>query len=378
MSRSGATALTGAVGQPAGRCPHAPGRLDLRSGHGCHGRVARVAGRRCQAGVDRQHQHPAGRHGPARCHGRGHPDRHVLDEGHGVRRLVRVHPLHAALRQPANLPGPRTPCAAPGSHQGGSTMSDHPARQATAHVPLTADLGRPRRGGAARGAGRRQPRPVPGPGQPPVPQSAAMEDALGVRFSRVAVVGDGGLLTVSYVVLDAEKATRFQSDTTHPPVLRSEARDGVDAAGVPDEAGTQPAGGADLLPRLREHRRGPPAGRAGHDRGRGAEAAPRPGAVMPATPAGGRRPDARRRSRARRLVLLLAAVVLAVVVGPVSTAQAHAFLAGSNPADGQVLTAAPRHAAARLQRVGRARATRDRRRRRPRAGTSPRPPMTRS
>ena len=58
-----------------------------------------------------------------------------------------------------------------------------------------------------------------------VPQSAAMENALGVRFSRVAVVGDGGLLTVSYVVLDAEKATRFQSDTTHPPVLHSEARD---------------------------------------------------------------------------------------------------------------------------------------------------------
>ena len=59
-----------------------------------------------------------------------------------------------------------------------------------------------------------------------VPQSSAMENALGVRFSRVAVVGDGGLLTVSYVVLDAEKATRFQSDTTHPPVLHSEARDG--------------------------------------------------------------------------------------------------------------------------------------------------------
>jgi hypothetical protein len=60
-----------------------------------------------------------------------------------------------------------------------------------------------------------------------VPQSAAMENALGVRFSRIAVVGDGGLVTVSYVVLDAEKATRFQSDTIHPPVLRSEARDGA-------------------------------------------------------------------------------------------------------------------------------------------------------
>jgi hypothetical protein len=57
------------------------------------------------------------------------------------------------------------------------------------------------------------------------PQNAAIEDTLGVRFSRVAVVGDGGLITVSYVVLDSEKATRFQSDVAHPPVLQSEARD---------------------------------------------------------------------------------------------------------------------------------------------------------
>jgi hypothetical protein len=57
-----------------------------------------------------------------------------------------------------------------------------------------------------------------------VPQSAAMEDQLGIRFSRVAVVGDGGLITVSYVVLDSEKASRFQSDVAHPPVLTSESR----------------------------------------------------------------------------------------------------------------------------------------------------------
>jgi hypothetical protein len=56
------------------------------------------------------------------------------------------------------------------------------------------------------------------------PQSAAMEDRLGVRFSRVAVVADGGLITLTYVVLDPEKASRFQSDVSHPPVLRSEAR----------------------------------------------------------------------------------------------------------------------------------------------------------
>jgi hypothetical protein len=54
------------------------------------------------------------------------------------------------------------------------------------------------------------------------PQS---EDTLGVRFSRLAVVGDGGLITLSYVVLDSEKAARFQADAAHAPVLQSEARD---------------------------------------------------------------------------------------------------------------------------------------------------------
>lgn len=59
-----------------------------------------------------------------------------------------------------------------------------------------------------------------------MPQSAALEDTLGVRFTRLSVVADGGLLTLSYVVLDPEKATRFQSDQTHPPVLSSESRYG--------------------------------------------------------------------------------------------------------------------------------------------------------
>jgi hypothetical protein len=57
------------------------------------------------------------------------------------------------------------------------------------------------------------------------PQSVAMEKALGVRFSRVAVVGDGGLVTVSYVVLDAQQATKFQADSANRPILQSEARD---------------------------------------------------------------------------------------------------------------------------------------------------------
>lgn len=59
-----------------------------------------------------------------------------------------------------------------------------------------------------------------------VPQNAAMESSLGIRFSRIAVVGDGGLITVNYVVLDAEKAARFQIDAVHAPVLSSEARTG--------------------------------------------------------------------------------------------------------------------------------------------------------
>ena len=61
-------------------------------------------------------------------------------------------------------------------------------------------------------------------GSTAVPQSAALERATGVRFSRVAVVGDGGLLTVSYVVLEPERATAFQADRDHPPLLTSEAR----------------------------------------------------------------------------------------------------------------------------------------------------------
>jgi hypothetical protein len=59
-----------------------------------------------------------------------------------------------------------------------------------------------------------------------MPQSSEMESSLGVRFSRVAVVGDGGLVTLSYVVLDQEKAFRFQTDVEHPPSLHSEARTG--------------------------------------------------------------------------------------------------------------------------------------------------------
>jgi hypothetical protein len=55
-----------------------------------------------------------------------------------------------------------------------------------------------------------------------VPHDAKMEATLGIRFTQAAVVGDGGLVELRYVVLDAEKATAFQSDTKHPPRLVGE------------------------------------------------------------------------------------------------------------------------------------------------------------
>ncbi|MDQ2749453.1 MAG: hypothetical protein M3Y44_07985 [Actinomycetota bacterium] len=66
-----------------------------------------------------------------------------------------------------------------------------------------------------------------GPRSTAFPSNSAMEAQLGIRFSRVSVVGDGGLITVTYVVLDSEKAARFQADVTHPPVLLSESRNGA-------------------------------------------------------------------------------------------------------------------------------------------------------
>lgn len=60
-----------------------------------------------------------------------------------------------------------------------------------------------------------------------VPQSSAMEAKLGVRFTHVAVVAGGGIIEVRYVVLDAAKASTFQSDTAHPPKLRDEQDGGV-------------------------------------------------------------------------------------------------------------------------------------------------------
>lgn len=57
-----------------------------------------------------------------------------------------------------------------------------------------------------------------------MPANPAMEQAIGIRFTRIAVVGDGGLVEVTYQCLDAEKCSRFQSDVAHPPALGSELR----------------------------------------------------------------------------------------------------------------------------------------------------------
>lgn len=57
-----------------------------------------------------------------------------------------------------------------------------------------------------------------------VPQSAAIEATWGIRFDQVDLVGDGGLVELGYIVLDSEKASTFQSDTLHPPLLHSEKR----------------------------------------------------------------------------------------------------------------------------------------------------------
>jgi hypothetical protein len=57
---------------------------------------------------------------------------------------------------------------------------------------------------------------------PKFPQDGQMEAALGIRFTQAAVVADGGLIEVRYVVLNTEKASAFQNDTKHPPTLTSE------------------------------------------------------------------------------------------------------------------------------------------------------------
>jgi len=55
-----------------------------------------------------------------------------------------------------------------------------------------------------------------------VPHNGQMEGALGVRFTQAAVVADGGIVEIRYVVLDTQKGSAFQNDIKHPPLLKSE------------------------------------------------------------------------------------------------------------------------------------------------------------
>jgi hypothetical protein len=55
-----------------------------------------------------------------------------------------------------------------------------------------------------------------------VPQSPRLESLTGIRVTQASLVGDGGLIEVRYTVLDTQKASRFQSNTQHPPVIYSE------------------------------------------------------------------------------------------------------------------------------------------------------------
>lgn len=52
-----------------------------------------------------------------------------------------------------------------------------------------------------------------------MPTDALFESRTGVRVTRVALVGDGGLVDMRYVVLDTQKAKRWFGNTRRPPKL---------------------------------------------------------------------------------------------------------------------------------------------------------------
>lgn len=59
-----------------------------------------------------------------------------------------------------------------------------------------------------------------------VPTDPAMENSLGIRVDAAQLVAGDGIVEVRYTVLDAQKASKFQNDVHHPPVLHSERRAG--------------------------------------------------------------------------------------------------------------------------------------------------------
>jgi hypothetical protein len=67
----------------------------------------------------------------------------------------------------------------------------------------------------------------------PVPVNSRFEAATGIRITRIAVVGDGGLVDVRFIVLDPQKAHSFIGDSDHttngrsklpPPTMRNAKR----------------------------------------------------------------------------------------------------------------------------------------------------------
>ena len=60
------------------------------------------------------------------------------------------------------------------------------------------------------------------PQHPPVVSQAGMEAKVGVRVTRVAVSGDGGLLDLRYQVVDADKAISIHEKGALPPLLVDE------------------------------------------------------------------------------------------------------------------------------------------------------------
>lgn len=56
-------------------------------------------------------------------------------------------------------------------------------------------------------------------GPPPMPTSPQLEHQTGVRFTQARLVADGGIVELTYVVLDPEKAGRFQTGKQPPRLV---------------------------------------------------------------------------------------------------------------------------------------------------------------
>ena len=229
---------------------------------------------------------PRRRHRLARDQRWGHGDQQLADGGHGLLRLLRLHPGRAM-----------TAVGAWGARLGRWGWL------AAAAMVLALVAG----GVATARVVWHDPAPAG------MPLNADLEQSAGIRFTRVVVVADGGLLEASYVVLDPDKATRFQSDRQHPPAIESEERSESTSRVALMKQGHADACRAVLLPRLQQQRRGGPGRRDRTDRLQRVRPRARPGDRM--TRPGGRGtgyPSA----AVRRLVLPMILAALAGVLLP--------------------------------------------------------------